>query len=332
MFRIALFTARELPGDKVDQALADELAKAEPKQAALIVTAMADRPETVKLPAVLAAAEKGPKEVRLAAVDALGRIGNETCLAPLVDIALESDEDLVAAARTVAGRSARRIGQRRHREEARHAQGKTYPLLIELVGTRRIDARCRNCSRRSTMHDKDVRAVALSSLGETVSPARLSVLIDAAVKPKHAGRRRLGSGRAEGSQHPHAGSRDDGRGIGGGARPAPGETKPVLLEILGAVAGTNALHALADAAQSDNDQMRDTSTRLLGEWMTIDAAPVLLELAQSAPADKYKTRAFRGYAAHYGQFIMMDAERIEMCREAFAAGVGRMTASSCWKR
>jgi HEAT repeat protein len=49
--------------------------------------------------AVTEAARSSPKPVRLAAIGALGRVGNATCLSPLLDIALESDADLVKAAK-----------------------------------------------------------------------------------------------------------------------------------------------------------------------------------------------------------------------------------------
>ncbi len=76
---------------------------------------------------------------------------------------------------------------------------------------------------------------------------------------------------------------------------ASAEQQAAILEILAAVGGTNALHAVGQAAESPEESLRDVGSRLLGEWMTIDAAPVLLELAKRRPADKYQTRALRGY-------------------------------------
>lgn len=60
---------------------------------------MADRPETVVLAAVLQAASDGPKEVRLSALNALGRVGDATCLSTLLDAAIEADTDLSLAAK-----------------------------------------------------------------------------------------------------------------------------------------------------------------------------------------------------------------------------------------
>ena len=48
---------------------------------------------------MLQAAAKGPKQVRLAAIDAVGRIGNATCVAPLLESAAEGDAEIANAAK-----------------------------------------------------------------------------------------------------------------------------------------------------------------------------------------------------------------------------------------
>jgi hypothetical protein len=74
------------------------------------------------------------------------------------------------------------------------------------------------------------------------------------------------------------------------------------------------------AAVKDADpQIQDTASRLLGEWMDVDVAPVLLELAKNAADDKYKIRALRGYIRLVRQFDMPDPQRAEMCRAALEA-------------
>ena len=90
-----------------------------------------------------------------------------------------------------------------------------------------------------------------------------------------------------------------------------------LLDILASVGGTNALKAIADAGKSSESALKDASSKLLGDWMTIDAAPVLLELSTTGPADKYQVRSIRGYIRIARQFVMSDAERIAMCQKAF---------------
>jgi hypothetical protein len=98
---------------------------------------------------------------------------------------------------------------------------------------------------------------------------------------------------------------------------APAVTKVAILEIIGAVSGTKALETIAAAAKSKNAALQDMSSKLLGEWMTIDAAPVLLDLATTAPGEKYQVRAQRGYIRIARQFVMDEPERIEMCKHAY---------------
>ena len=89
-----------------------------------------------------------------------------------------------------------------------------------------------------------------------------------------------------------------------------------MLEILADVGGASALNTLALAAKSAEDQLQDTGSRLLGKWNSVDAAPVLLDLAKNAPAEKYQVRALRGYIGLVRKFAMPEEQRADMCRTA----------------
>src|SRR5262245_44452209 len=186
MFQIALGTAREMPEKDVDFALANELTRSTPDRAALVVEAMADRKETVVLAALLKAAGSGPKQVRVAAIGALGRVGDATCLSPLLDIAGESDDELVKSAKSALGELPGDKIDKEIVSRLSKAQGKIYPLLIEVVGQRRIDA-IAELLKAVDHSDKAVRSAALTALGATVDLDRLSVLIEQVLKPKFDG-------------------------------------------------------------------------------------------------------------------------------------------------
>jgi len=94
------------------------------------------------------------------------------------------------------------------------------------------------------------------------------------------------------------------------------ERKASALRILGAMGGPKALATIADVSKSDNSDLLDVGTRVLGAWMTIDAAPVLLDISKSSSADKYRVRALRGYLRLARQLKMSDSDRLAMCRQA----------------
>ena len=93
----------------------------------------------------------------------------------------------------------------------------------------------------------------------------------------------------------------------------------MLLEILGDVGGTKALNTIGLAAKSKDAQLQDVGSRLLGKWNSVEAAPVLLDLAKTAPEEKYQVRALRGYICLVRKFPMADQERAAMCQKAFEA-------------
>jgi hypothetical protein len=80
--------------------------------------------------------------------------------------------------------------------------------------------------------------------------------------------------------------------------------------------GARALQAVGAAAKGRDPEMQDIGSRLLGEWIGVDAAPVLLDLAKTAPEEKYRIRALRGYIRLARQFDMPDQQRADICRTA----------------
>ena len=318
-FQLALTIAREFPGGEVDKALAAEMVRATPDRAALIVGAMADRTQTVVLPAVISAAEQGPKQVRLAALRALERVGNAASLPTLLKIALRDDVDLANTAKsTLAGLPGEQVDGK-IKAMLVEAEGENVPLLIELVGQRRIDA-TPTLLKALDHSDKGVRAAALIALGETAAQKDLSVLVSRAVTPRHpedaiVARRALKAASIRMPDREACAAEL----VAAMQRTSAVPTKTTLLEVLGAMGGTKALAAVGAAGRNADPQLQDISTRLLGVWMTADAAPVLLDLARTAPAEKYRTRALRGYIRIARQFVIPAPQRAEMCRKAFDA-------------
>ena len=319
MFQVALKTAREMAGREVDGALATELTTASPDRAALVIQAMADRKGTVSLPAIVKAATSGPKEVRLSAINALSRVGDSTCVSPLIGVASEADADLTDAALTALAELPDQSISDDVLVQLSKSEGKILSVLIAVVGKRRIEATPQLVKALSNP-DGLVRAAALKSLGETVPASSLSVLISQVVAPRYAEDLEAAQLALK-----TAAVRMPDREVCAAEivkamdSAASLSTKSAMLDILAAVGGTNALQAMNMAAKSSDPQLKDVSSRLLGDWMTIDAAPVLLDLAKTGPADKFQVRAMKGYIRIARQFAMKQPERVAMCQNAFEA-------------
>lgn len=318
MFGIGLSVARELKAAEVDAELIAEIAAA-PGRAALFIEVLGDRGGGSARAALAAVAGRGDtnRDARLAALRALGRIGDDSSLPVLLATAGDADADVAAAARTaIADLPAGGVDDA-IRGQIASAVPPTLTLLLDLVTRRRIAAALPDVLAALKHADKRVQAAAVTALGEIVDIDRLGVLVD----------RSLG---AEDAAAPLAALRtacvrmpdrdacvQKLEAAVGTAAPA---TRLALLDIVGEVGGTRALVAVAAAARStDQEPFQDAGTRLLGKWTTADAAPVLLDLIKSLPEGKYRDRALKGYLRVARQLAADEAQRIEMCRTALAA-------------
>jgi len=316
-FQIGLSTARELSGAEVSPALAAELVGVAPDRAALLLHVLADRGDKTVLPAVLQTALSGPKEVRIAALGVLPRLGDVTLVEPLLQIAAGIDAELALAAKSaVAGLPGEQVDADLKSRLA-SAQDVASPVLIEIIGLRRIES-TPELIKLSGHSDAAVRRAAFAALGATIGLKDLSVLISEVTSPRHpddaqAARQAL---LAACIRMPEGDACADQLALAMANAPAP--TKGVLLEIVGAMGGVRSLEIMSSAGKGGDPQLQEIVIRVLGRSLNLDAAPVLLDLAKTAPGANYQVNALRGYIRFARQFVKADAQRVEMCQQAWA--------------
>jgi len=333
---MAIFTARDLGrGDQADSALAAavdaailaEIPKAAAEgnvdRAAILIDVIAERNAGSASGAVMdaLAAVAGPtnsKPVRLAAIEALGRTGSFAVVGPLLVAAADDDSGIADTARAAV---AALEGDAVNKEIAKRLAGadaKVLPALLELVGRRRIDAV--EAVLPLVKHgDEKIRTAALVALGPTVDLDNLDVLVVAATAPLNEAEGLVAKAALQEASVRMADREGCVTLLALAIEKSPAEMKVMLLDTIGAVGGTKALATMATAAKSGEEVLEDAATRLLGKWMTADAAPILLDLATAEPGGKFKTRALKGYVRIARQFVLADAERAAMCRKALAA-------------
>ncbi|MEO7402310.1 MAG: HEAT repeat domain-containing protein, partial [Burkholderiales bacterium] len=322
-FQLGLIVARQLQAPQVADALASELTKAAPDRAALLVSALMDRNDAVLPRAVLAAAKSGDKQVRITAIGVIGRRGDATSVPTLLSIAADDDAELAQAAQAALATMPGKSVDMEIVSRLPKADGKEAVALIEVVGQRRIDA-TPFLVKALAQSETPIRSAALTALGETANQKDLAVLIDPVLNPKSPEDAAVAelALKAASIRMP---DRDGCAAELAAAMPrASKPTQVKLLEILGAVGGPKALASIADALKGNNDsELHDAGSRVLGRWMSVDAAPVLLDLAKNPSAGKYQVRALRGYIRLARQFSMPDEERATMCASALAASPQR---------
>ncbi|MFM8706316.1 MAG: FG-GAP repeat domain-containing protein [Planctomycetia bacterium] len=323
LFNMALFVSREVgigrQAEAVDLALVDEAKKLSGERAGLVLASVADRNSggagEAIVKKVLELATGGDKPVRVAAVAALGRIGNAAVIDPLLVAATDADAEVAAAAREAAAILPGEAVDRAVLARLASGDSKLLPVVAGLVGARRIAA-VKELAPLVAQGDAAVRTAARESLGAVVDLPNLGVLIDAlvqapdpaaaavAAKPLRQACVRMAD--REACAEKLVAALSDG---------LPVATKIAIYDTLGDVGGRKALAAVAAAGKSSDAELQDAATRLLGKWMTPDAAAVLVELSRTLPPGKYQTRAVRGAIRIARQFAVPDNDRADICRQ-----------------
>ena len=319
MFQIGLMTARELRGKGVADAVAAEMAKATPQRGALLLMVLAARGDATASPAVLKIAKSGSKPTRIAAIQVLASSGSADSVPLLFEIAAEKDIEIADAAKLALLKMPGKGVDAQILQRLNKVRGNSSLLsLIELVGQRRLQA-TKPLLKAMDSPDAKIRSAALAALGETIEQDELSILIARVTSPKNA----EDTAAVEKALRAACIRMPDGNACAAELRSAMGKvpvaTQVKLLEILGVMNNAEALAALSVAAKSGKAELQDVATRLLGKTITLDAGPVLLDLAKTLPDGKFKVRAIRGYIRLVRQFNMPERQRVEMCANALGA-------------
>ena len=315
MLQIGVMTARELPGKAVADAVVAEMAKATPERGVLLLHVLASRGDETALPAIVDVAKSGPKPMRIAAIGALKTFGRASYAPMLLEIAIEDDADISAAAKTALAEFPNKDIDAGIAARLTKSEGKMLVTLMEVVGQRQIVA---TPALIKFLDDADatVRQAALVALGETVELKDLDVLISPVVSPKKTEDTETAVKALRAACVRMPDSAACAAKLVSTMSQSPIATKCTLLDILGAMGGPAAMEAIAVAGKDTSPELQDAATRILGEWMDVDAGPVLLDLAKNAPTEKYRIRAMRGYIRLVRQFNMPAGQRAKMCEKA----------------
>jgi len=315
---IGLAVARELQGDGVSELLVAAIDDLDQETGSLLILALADRGDASVLAEMKKIVKDGSPESRVAAMEVLKEIGGVDSLEVLLVSATDANSDVaLAATATIAKLSGQQIDQEIV-NRLEDADAATQAVLISLIGKRRIDA-VEPILASVSSENGEVRAAALTALGQIATEAELDLLIGRAIGSD----KKFESDQAlalESLKYVAVRLPDPTVVVTKLAAAMQNVEEPAqvkILEILAAIGGEKALAVIGKVAISESKLLQDSATQLLGAWMTVDAGSVLLELA-ARPGYAFRVRSLRGYLRLVRQFLMPDPQRVEMCKKAFA--------------
>ncbi|MCF6286147.1 MAG: HEAT repeat domain-containing protein [Candidatus Hydrogenedentes bacterium] len=296
LVQVASGFIRELPGDDAAKTFAAMLAEAPAQSKILIIEGLAFRGATVALGEISDAAQDENEAVQLAALRALGRLGNQDTAAVLVDLSATSEGKVQRTARaslkTIPGKqvdvAVLKIAQSAtgaHRLEAINALAgrralRTVPALLTLAENE--DAAVRDASLKS-----------LRILAGEEDMAALLALFDRA--PDDAQRKNISSTVVELAGRIRAEGAKTALVTKALATSQQETSKAALIGVLGRIATNDALAVVRKQVASDKPALKAAAVNALAAWP--DARPLadLKTIAADKSDDTARAIAFNGY-------------------------------------
>ncbi len=297
---VASGCVRTMQGEGVTELFAAEISRIPSDHQVLLLGALADRGDPNALPAVMAqaipagtiAAKSQNADVRKAAIDAVGKLGDATSVGFLVEVATKNDD---AGEKAAALGSLARLRGNGVDEAIVKSMQKSQPEvranLIEVLFERNAESAVGAILKEAASPDAKVRTAAFKALGRLANekdlPALVKLLVDL---PGESGRREAEKAVIAAGWHGLPAREDTARmavprrlkqtdvvldALRSEKRPA---VKCSLLRVLGGIANAPAMQAVRDGLKDSDSQVIDTAVRELANWPDAAATDVLLEI------------------------------------------------------
>jgi HEAT repeat protein len=316
LFAAAAQTSLEMPGGEVTSGLAAELETLPEERQILVAQMLGKRGDPRALHALLEVASKGAHGARIAAISALAELEDPSATAVLVSLSGDSDRDVARQAQeTLACLQGAAVDNAvlallESRQPSQRAVG------MDLAVRRRMPSAMSAMFKMATGGEPSLRTVAIKKLAELAPPSELPAFFDLLDKAQNqeeleAAEQALATLCLKSSDT--AACTETIINRLGQAEP---EQRCALLRVLGTVGSPQALAPVRAALDDTNSTVHATAIRVLGSWSSLDAAPVLLELAQTAKDPTDKTLCLRSYLGLAGHTDFAPEQRLAMCRQA----------------
>jgi len=308
--------AIEMKVAEVSKALADELTKTPAERQIMLCNVLGKRGDATALPGLLGLAKAGDKAARVAAIRAAIEIGNVAAAAPLIELLKDPEGDVAqAAAAGIAGLPGAGV-------DAAVLKMLDTPdpalqvKVLDLVRQRRIVAAVPQIQKLMEDKNEAVKAEAVRSYAELAGGTDFAGLLDKLVKASDP----AAIGELEKALASICGAAQQPKDcvaqlVAALAKAGP-EAKQALLRTLRVAGGSDALKALRGAVADSNKDVHTTAIRVISDWKTADAAPILLDMAKTAATPVDKILCLRGYLGMAARKDIKAPERLEICRES----------------
>jgi HEAT repeat protein len=316
----AIAMVKEMPGTDVTKALAEELPNLSAKSQVQLLSALGDRGDTAAHPAVVAAVKSEDQSVRIAALRALGQLGDDSDVELLAQAAAGSTGAEQKAARDSLYRLRGQNVDNIILTSIPKADAKTKVELISSVGQRNITVGVPMLLDTAKDSDRKVRIESLRVLKVVAGPEQLSALVELLINAKSPSDRTEAQKTIAAIAHRIEDKNRQAESVLA-ALPSVKETtaRCSLLNVLGRIGDNSALPVLTAALKDEKVEIQTAAIRALADWPTPEPLNKLLKVAEDSDNKVHRILALRGFIRLLGLASDQPAEKtIEMYKKAMS--------------
>ena len=314
----AIAMVKEMPGVQVTEALAKELPNLSARSQVQLLSALGDRGDVAARPAVVATMKSEDQSVRIAALRALGQLGDDSSVELLAQAAAGAADAEQKAARDSLYRLRGPDVDKVILATIPKADTQTKVELISSIGQRNITAGVTTLLETAVDSDRNVRLESLRVLKVVAGPEHLPALIELLIKAKSPSDRTEAAKTVAAVAHKIEDKSRQAESVLA-ALPTVKETaaRSSLLNVLGRIGDNTALPVLTASLKDENVEVQTAAVRAMADWPTPEPLDELIKIAESSGNKMHRILALRGFVRLLGMAgDRPEGRTIEMYKKA----------------
>ncbi len=320
MQAVAIAMVKDMPGAEVTKALAAELPGLSARSQVQLLSALGDRGDAAALPAVATAAKAEDKSVRIAALRALGQLGDDTTVGLLAKAAAGARGTEQKAARDSLYRLRGPKVDQVILDEIPSSEAAVKVELISGVAQRNISAGVAVLLKTARDGDRKVRTESFRVLKVIAAPEHLPALVQLLIEAQSSSDRSECQKAVAAVAHRIADKSNQAKAVLAVLPTVKqSQSRCALLGVLGKIGDRQALPVLTAAIREKDTEIQTAAIRSLAEWPTAEPLGDLLNVAENSQNRLHRILALRGFVRLLALESKRPAEKnLEMYKKAMS--------------
>lgn len=295
MQTVAISMVKDLKGTEVTKALAKELPNLSTTSQVQLLCALGDRGDSAALPAVIGALKSNEQSIRIAALKALGQLGDALSVNLLARTAASTKGQEQKAARESLYRLRGSGINEAIIESIPKVKAKIKVELISSIGERNIIQGVNVLLKTAKDPDGNVRVESFRALKLIAESKHLPTLVDILISLQSSSEiNEAQTTIAAISRKIEDKNRQSEAVLAALASANDTQSRCSLLGVLGKIGDSNSLPVLITALEDENVDVKAAAIRALTDWPTPEPLPDLMQAAQKSESKIHRILALRG--------------------------------------